>query len=128
MPRLPNMSRSTAADVFHAIADPTRRQILDALAEGAQPVNRLLPLFQMSQPAVSQHLRVLREVGLVTEHRAGRQRIYSLSAEGLAEVARWVTQYERFWNRRLDRLAEYLDRTQTPAVATRKRRAQKGKS
>ena len=80
----------------------------------------------MSQPAVSQHLRVLRDVGLVTEHRDGRQRIYRLSATGLAEVAEWVTQYERFWNKRLDRLAEFLDRRETPAAAAQRRRPRKG--
>ena len=120
------MSRSAATDVFQAIADPTRRQILDALADGAQPVNRLLPLFQMSQPAVSQHLRALRDVGLVTEQREGRQRIYRLSAQGLAEVANGSRSMSDFGKSGWSALGEYLDRTEATAAATHRRRPRKG--
>ena len=110
---------ANARDVFHAIADPTRRRILDALAEDESPVSRLLPMFDISQPAVSQHLRVLREAGLVDERRSGRKRIYSISPDRLAEVSQWIARYERFWNKRLDRLGDYLDKN---AAATRRRK------
>jgi DNA-binding transcriptional ArsR family regulator len=105
------MGRSAAdTDVFYAIADPTRRRILDALAKQQAPVKRLLPLFRMSQPAISQHLKVLRDVGLVSERRVGRERIYTVTAAQLQTVADWASQYERFWSKRLDRLGNYLDR------------------
>ena len=115
-----NVTRTaTARDVFHAIADPTRRRILDALAKDESSVSRLLPMFEISQPAVSQHLRVLREAGLVDERRSGRERIYRISPHRLAEVSQWIAQYERFWNTRLDRLGDYLDKN---ATATRRRK------
>ena len=105
------MSRIAAdTDVFYAIADPTRRRILDLLSKEDAPVKKLLPLFEISQPAISQHLKVLRDVGLVTERREGRQRIYSVAAAELEKVAGWAMQYERFWTKRLDRLGDYLDR------------------
>jgi DNA-binding transcriptional ArsR family regulator len=105
------MSRIAAdTDVFYAIADPTRRRILDLLAKEDAPVKKLLPLFEISQPAISQHLKVLRDVGLVTERREGRQRIYSVAAAELEKVAGWAMQYERFWTKRLVRLGDYLDR------------------
>ena len=102
------------ADVFHAIADPTRRQLLAMLRGGEQPVNRLADAFDVSRPAISQHLRVLREAGAVTERRVGRERRYRLRAVALREVARWVSQYERFWADRMDRLGAYLDREASP--------------
>ena len=95
--------------VYEAIADPTRRSILDALAAGEQPVNRLAEPFVMSRPAVSQHLRVLREAGLVRERRVGRERRYSLDATPLGEVAIWIATYRRFWANRMDRLGAVLE-------------------
>jgi DNA-binding transcriptional ArsR family regulator len=97
-------------DVFDAIAHPARRQILDLLREGEQPVNRLAAPFAMSRPAVSQHLRLLREAGLVSEHRVGRERRYRLQAEQLQAVEEWVRGYERFWLRKLDALSRFLVR------------------
>ena len=93
-------------DVFRAVADPTRRAVLDLLAEGELAVKDLQPAFPISQPALSQHLRVLREAGLVSERRAGRLRIYRLEAEPLADVRAWL---ERFWDERFDRLGRVLD-------------------
>ncbi len=106
------MSGSVAgSDVFHAIADTTRRAILDLLLHaGEKPVNSLCEQFDMTQPAVSQHLRVLRTAGLVSERRLGRQRLYSLASEPLKEVSEWIEQYERFWQARLDALGDYMDR------------------
>lgn len=96
-------------DVYRAISDPTRRQILDLLATSERPVGELAAPFAMSQPAISQHLRVLREAGLVAERRVGRQRRYRLNPEPLKEVATWVAQYERFWRDRFTALERYLD-------------------
>ena len=98
-------------DVFHAVADPTRRRILDLLAAGERAVMDLVACFRISQPAISQHLRVLREVGLVRIRREGRQRMYSLSPQQLQIIAQWVAHYERFWDQRFENLARYLDRT-----------------
>ncbi len=98
-----------AIDVFHAIADPTRRSLLEMVAEGERPVNVLAEAFDMSRPAVSQHLRVLREAGLVTERKVGRERRYRLRAAPLREVRDWVRQYEWFWKERFDALGDYLE-------------------
>ena len=103
--------------VYEAIADPTRRSLLDALTRGEQPVNQLAEPFAMSRPAVSQHLRVLREAGLVRERRVGRERRYSLDARPLESVAAWVVQYRRFWRERLDRLGGVLEEIEPSAHA-----------
>ncbi|MCA9255027.1 MAG: winged helix-turn-helix transcriptional regulator, partial [Phycisphaerales bacterium] len=87
--------------VFRAISDPTRRAILDLLAAGERAVSDLLKPFRMTQPAVSQHLRVLREAGLVSERREGRRRVYKLEAEPIRAVYDWAAHYERFWTRKL---------------------------
>lgn len=98
--------------VFRAIADPARRRILDRLGERGD--TRALELgqgFAASQPALSKHLRMLRDAGLVRVRRDGRRRIYSLNPGPLREVARWIEPYRRFWEERLDALAEHLDGT-----------------
>ena len=96
-------------DVFAAIADPTRRSLLDRLREGEQPVKQLAAPFEMSMPAIAQHLNVLCEVGLVTQRQVGRQRFYRLNPEPLKQVADWVAYYERFWQDKLASLGEYLE-------------------
>jgi DNA-binding transcriptional ArsR family regulator len=107
MPRTPAPARP---DVFAALANPTRRDLLQALLErGPQPAQSLAERFDMARPSVSEHLRVLREAGLVEERRAGRQRIYRLEAEPLREVADWLAPYERFWRGRLAGLRDLLD-------------------
>jgi DNA-binding transcriptional ArsR family regulator len=104
------MSRSTAStDIFQAIADPTRRAILDRLQYGEQPVKNLAEPFAMSLPAISQHLQILSAAGLVIQHRRGRQRIYRLNPASLQPVSEWIGQYERFWTAKLDALGEYLE-------------------
>jgi DNA-binding transcriptional ArsR family regulator len=97
------------ADIFHAIADPNRRQLLDLLAGGDLSAQELAGRFAISFPAVSQHLKVLRAAGLVTRRADGRQRIYSLTPERLQLVAEWTAHYRKFWETRLKRLGEYLD-------------------
>jgi DNA-binding transcriptional ArsR family regulator len=95
--------------VFRAVSDPTRRAILAMLAEGEHSAGDLQTPFAMSQPAVSRHLRVLREAGLVSERSAGRRRIYALQPEPLRTVADWVGHYERFWADRLERFGAALE-------------------
>ena len=101
--------------VFQAIADPTRRAILDALREGDQTVLAMLGrlksrLTALTQSGFSQHLAVLRKAGLVYVQKAGRMRVYSLRADRLAEVADWISEYDRFWTQRLDNLGRHLAR------------------
>jgi len=96
-------------DVFHAISDPTRRALLDLVAEGEQPVKMLAQTFTMSRPAISQHLRILKQAGLVVERKVGREHLYSLQADPLHEVSDWVQHYEQFWHNRLELLGEHLD-------------------
>ena len=101
------------ADPFLAVADPTRRAILDRLRDGEAPVAQLAASFDMTRPAVSRHLRVLREARLVREHRGGddgRQRIYQLTPGPLREVALWAEQYETFWQNGLSRLKQHVER------------------
>jgi DNA-binding transcriptional ArsR family regulator len=106
------MHRARAdADVFRAIADPTRRAILDRLRAGPAPVNALAADFDLSRPAVSKHLRVLREARLVSEQRQGRERFYALEPLPLQRVAGWVEGYRSFWQRNLDHLKRYLEET-----------------
>ena len=95
---------------FAAIASPTRRKLLDLLKDGERTVGALTEALGVSQPAVSQHLAALREVGLVGERREGRFRFYCLNADPLAEVMAWVKAYEVFWNEKLDALGRTLDR------------------
>ena len=103
---------SASADPFLAVADPTRRAILDRLRLGDAPVAQLAEGFAMTRPAVSRHLRVLREARLVRERRGGedgRQRIYQLTAGPMREVARWAESYEIFWQDSLARLKRHVE-------------------
>ena len=103
------MSRSPG-QVFYAISDPTRRELLDLLAKREYSVNDLVGHFQFTQPAVSHHLRILREAGLVKKRQQGRQRLYRLHGRPLREVYDWVAHYQRFWTERLEILGEHLRR------------------
>jgi DNA-binding transcriptional ArsR family regulator len=105
---------ATTADAFNAVAEPRRRQILDALAGGERPVNDLVLLLGLRQPVVSKHLRVLREVGLVDVRDEGRQRIYRLNGHQLKPIHDWVKNYERSWTERFDRLDVVLDELKGP--------------
>ena len=98
-----------STDVFGALASPVRREILSLLRSGPQPVHVLAARFDMRRPSVSEHLRVLRDAGLVSEQRDGRQRLYSLEAGPLAQVSDWLSPYERFWRGKLRNLRELLD-------------------
>jgi DNA-binding transcriptional ArsR family regulator len=100
---------ATTTDAFNAVAEPRRRQILDLLASGERPVNDLGRLLGMSQPLVSKHLRVLREVGAVEVRDEGRRRLYRLNGRALKPIHDWVKDYERFWSERFDRLDVVLE-------------------
>ena len=100
---------ATTTDAFNAVAEPRRRQILDVLAAGERPVNDLVRLLGLSQPLVSKHLRVLREVGAVDVRGEGRQRLYRLNASALKPIHDWVKSYERAWSERFDRLDGVLE-------------------
>ncbi|MBB5955992.1 DNA-binding transcriptional ArsR family regulator [Saccharothrix tamanrassetensis] len=97
------------ASTFAVLADPHRREILDVLRAGERPVNDLVDWLALTQPAVSKHLRVLREAGLVEVRRDAQRRLYRLRAEPLAEVDAWLAPYRRMWERSLDALEERLD-------------------
>jgi DNA-binding transcriptional ArsR family regulator len=107
------MARSpTTADAFNAVAEPARRKILDYLARGERPVNDVVSALGLTQPQVSKHLRVLREVGVVSVRDEGRQRLYKLNGRQLRPIYDWVKTFEQFWNESFDRLDEYLQKLQ----------------
>lgn len=96
--------------VFHALADPSRRAIFEALAEGEVAVKGLTERFAISQPAVSQHLSALREAGLVTSRREGRYVYYQVEPGGMKPLVDWVGRYHAFWSERVERLESLLER------------------
>ena len=100
---------ATTTDAFNAVAEPRRREILDVLASGERPVNYLVRVLGMSQPLVSKHLRVLREVGAVDVRNEGRRRMYRLNARALKPIHDWVKGYERGWSEQFDRLDDVLE-------------------
>ena len=100
---------ATTADAFNAVAEPRRRQILDALADGERSVTELVQELGFAQPQVSKHLKVLLEVGLVEVREEGRRRLYSAKAEPLKPIHDWVKNYERMWNERFEALDEVLE-------------------
>lgn len=105
-----DMARAaTTTDAFNAVAEPRRRQILDVLSGGERPVNDLASLLGVTQPLVSKHLRVLREVGLVDVRDEGRQRVYGLNSRPLKSIHDWVKTYEASWSERFDRLDDVLE-------------------
>src|SRR6478735_436339 len=104
-----DMARAaTTSDVFNAIAEPQRRAILVLLRAGERPVTELAQELGIAQPGASKHLRVLREVGLVRDRKAGKQRVYGLDARGLRPIQEWTGGFEQFWNESFDRLDAYV--------------------
>ncbi len=99
-------------DVFRAIADPTRRAILDRLSEGPATVNALAANFDQSRPGISKHLRVLRQCGVVSETKSGRERHYRLKAAALQPVDTWLLRYRGLWSIQLNALKTYLESDQ----------------
>ena len=100
---------ATTADAFNAVAEPRRREILDVLAGGEQPVNELVRRVGLAQPQVSKHLRVLREVGAVQVRDEGRRRLYSVNGAALKPIHDWVKEYERLWSERFEQLDAVLE-------------------
>jgi len=107
---MPQRAKTSTADrVFGALANPTRREVLDLLLEQPRPVQDIAEHFDMARPSVSEHLKVLLDAGLVTETRNGRHRYYAVRAEPLYELRRWLTPYERSWRGRPGALRDLLD-------------------
>lgn len=94
---------------FHALADPTRRAVLDLLRRGSQPAGQIASAFPVSRPAISKHLRLLRRAHLVREHREGRNRVYELNPEPLRAVDSWIEQYRVFWASSLNNLKAFVE-------------------
>ena len=100
---------ATTTDAFNAVAEPRRREIVDALAGGERSVGELVGALGLGQPQVSKHLRVLREVGLVSAREEGRQRFYRLEGPALKPIHDWVKAYEQLWEDRFEQLDSVLD-------------------
>jgi DNA-binding transcriptional ArsR family regulator len=100
----------TTHDPFNAVAEPKRRQVLAVIGTEELSVNEIVNLLGWPQPMVSKHLGVLKQVGLVSERRAGRQRMYRVNAEQLRSIYDWVAPFERIWNERFDRLDKVLEK------------------
>ena len=99
----------THSAAFHALADPTRRAVLDLLRNGSRSAGEIASSFSTSRPAVSKHLRILRQSKLVHEHRRGRHRFYQLNPEPLKAVDQWLAQYRVFWSAKLASLKTYVE-------------------
>lgn len=109
-------------DVFQAIADPTRREILNSLAHQALNVNTVSEQFPVSRAAIYKHIKILTEAGLIVMKQHGRERYCEAKLEKLNEVSTWVDQYKQFWNARLDALENYLNELQTKDRSTSKKK------
>ena len=106
------VAHAATSPVFRAVSDPTRRAMLDLLEVGTRTVSELVAAFSISQPAISKHLRVLREAGLVVARRDGRLRRYDIDPAPLRELDAWIERYRHFWTDKLDALGTYLDNTE----------------
>jgi DNA-binding transcriptional ArsR family regulator len=108
-------------DVFQAIADPTRREIVNLLAHKSMNLNSVAENFDISRPAISRHIRILTECGLIVIRQEGRERYCEAKLKKLNEVAEWVEQYKSFWNKKLDSLESYLEEIQKPKKHKKKK-------
>jgi len=106
------MTQTARRDVFQAIADPTRRHIIGLLAREGSNLNSIAAHFDVSRPAISQHIKILTECGLVAVRRQGRERICEARLDRLKEVAAWIEQYRIFWNSKMDALELFLEKDQ----------------
>lgn len=118
---------------FQALADPTRRAVLDLLRRGSQPAGEIAGAFPVSRPAISKHLRLLRRAHLVREHREGRHRIYQLNPEPLRVVDHWLEHYRSFWSMNLTSLKNFVEAEYTKEIGQadspkNKLKTSKGKS
>jgi DNA-binding transcriptional ArsR family regulator len=108
------------SDVFQLLAEPSRRQLLDALRHGERSVNQLVDRTHMSQPSVSKQLRLLRDSGVVSVRKSGRQHIYAIEGRPLREASEWLSYYERFWDEGLRRMDEVLAKKAHPPERPRR--------
>jgi DNA-binding transcriptional ArsR family regulator len=106
------MAQEARRDVFQAIADPTRRQIINLIAQKPMTLNAIADNFEISRPAISQHIKLLTECGMVVIEKVGRERFCEAKLDGLREVSSWVDQYRQFWNAQFNSLDKYLIKTQ----------------
>lgn len=113
-------------DVFQAIADPTRREIISMLSQQSLNLNAVADKFDISRPAISKHIRILTECGLITIKQQGRERYCEMKFEQLAEVAEWIEQYRNFWTKKLDTLENFLSKP-SPQPSAKIRQAVKQK-
>jgi DNA-binding transcriptional ArsR family regulator len=100
-------------DVFQAIADPTRREIINLIAHQSLNLNAVAEKFDVSRPAISKHIKILTECGLIVINQQGRERYCEAKLDGLSEVSDWVGEYRKFWEAKLDSLETYLNQLQT---------------
>ena len=108
-------------DVFQAIADPTRREIINMIAHQSLNLNSVAGKFDMSRPAISKHIKILTECGLIIMKQQGRERFCEAKLEKLNEVSDWVEKYREFWNIKLDALENYLEELQKKGKTRRKK-------
>jgi len=101
-------------DVFQAIADPTRREILDRIAHQPLNLNSVAEQFEISRPAISKHIKILTECGLIVIRQQGRERFCEARLQKLNEVSKWIEQYRVFWSTKLDALEHFLNKPETP--------------
>ena len=103
---MPNLKR----DPFVAIADPTRRSIIHMLSQNEMKLNDIAERFDVSRPAISKHIKILEECGVINVVQSGRERYCHLDANALKQIADWIKYYEHFWDQKLDRLGKYLEK------------------
>jgi DNA-binding transcriptional ArsR family regulator len=103
-------------DVFQAIADPTRREIINMVAHQSLNLNSVAENFDISRPAISKHIKILRECGLIVIKQQGRERYCEAKLDKLNEVSNWVQQYKVFWTKKLDALEKFLDQQASPVM------------
>lgn len=111
-------------DVFQAIADPTRREIINLIAHQSLNLNAVAENFDVSRPAISKHIKILTECGLIVIRQEGRERYCEAKLDKLSEVSDWVEEYRKFWNTKLDSLENYLNELQTKNKKNAKRKKQ----
>jgi DNA-binding transcriptional ArsR family regulator len=112
-------------DVFQAIADPTRREIINMIAHKSLHLNSVAEKFDVSRPAISKHIKILTECGLITIRQHGRHRYCEARLDKLNEVSDWVEQYKKFWTQKLDALETYLDELQTKPIVRKNKAVRK---
>jgi len=124
---LPIMSIEARRDVYQAIADPTRRRIIDLIAHKAMNLNAIADNFKISRPAISQHIKILTECGLVIINQQGRERFCEVELRQLSEVSDWVEQHRKIWEGRLDAMGKLLDELQSKKKSQNKSKQLKTK-